>query len=70
MLKITECPVCGGKIRKVKEDWIGEYQGQKYTVPDLEYYICELCGEKIYSPEAMRKIESYSPAFKVAEPVG
>jgi len=68
MLEITVCPVCGGKVKKVKEDWAGEFKGQKYIVPDLEYYVCEVCGERIYTREAMKKIESYSPAFQVPEP--
>jgi len=69
MLKITVCPVCGGKVRQVKEDWAGEFRGQEYRVPDLEYYICEDCSERIYPHEAIKKIEAYSPAFQVAEPV-
>ena len=64
MFEITVCPVCGGKIKMVRQDWIGEYQAQKYVVPDLEYYECEDCGERIYDREAMRKIEAYSPAFE------
>ena len=62
--------MCGGKIRKIQADWTGKHLEQKYTVPDLEYYICELCCESIYPPEAIRKIELYSPAFKVTKPVG
>ncbi len=71
MLKITVCPVCGDKIRKVRQDWIGEYRGQTYVVPDLEYYICKNCDERIYDRTAIRKIEAYSPAFeKSVEPIG
>jgi YgiT-type zinc finger domain-containing protein len=68
MLEITVCPVCDGKIKKVKEDWVGEFKGKEYIVPDLEYYICEACGERIYMREAMRKIEAYSPAYHLPEP--
>jgi len=64
MKKITTCPSCGSKkIKKVKKNWKGELQGQKYTVPGLEYHECPNCGEKVYDREAMRKIESHSPAF-------
>ena len=56
-------------MRQVKEDWAGEFRGQEYRVPDLEYYICEDCSERIYPHEAIKKIEAYSPAFQVAEPV-
>jgi YgiT-type zinc finger domain-containing protein len=64
MIKITICPTCGSdKIKKVQRDWTGEFKGQAYTVPDLEFYECADCGEEVYEPEAMRKIEAYSPAF-------
>ena len=64
MKKITTCPSCGSeKIKKVKKNWKGEFQGRTYTVPALEYHECPSCGEKIYDREAMRKIESHSPAF-------
>lgn len=68
MLEITVCPICEGKVKKVKEDLAGEYRGQKYVVPDLEYFICEECGEKVYPREAMRKIQAYSPAYELPEP--
>lgn len=64
MLNITTCPSCGSEeIRKVRKRWIGEFQGQRYTVPELEFHECPECGEKIYDWEAMQKIETYSPAF-------
>jgi len=63
-LQITICPNCGSdKIRKVKQDWIDQIQGQTYIVPNLEFYECPTCGEKLYDREAMRAIESYSPIF-------
>jgi len=67
MLKITICPSCGsGNIRKVRRTWRGEFQGQRYSVPSLEFYECPDCGEKVYDREAMRKIEAHSPAFQKA----
>jgi len=64
MIKITICPTCGSdKIKRVQRDCIREFQGQTYTVPDLEFYECAYCGEEVYEPQAMRKIEAHSPAF-------
>ena len=58
------------KEHSVKTSMLGEYQGEKYVVPGLEYWECEGCDEKIYDREAMRKIEAHSPAFeKSMEPV-
>jgi YgiT-type zinc finger domain-containing protein len=65
MIKITTCPSCDSKkIRKVRRNWTGQFKGQTYTVPNLEYYECPDCGEKVYNREAMRRIEEYSPAFE------
>ena len=64
MLMITICPSCGSdKIKKVQKDWVGQFHDQSYTVPALEFYECPDCGEKIYDRQAMRKIETRSPAF-------
>ena len=64
MLTITSCPSCGSKkIKRLRRDWSGDFQGQAYTVPNLDYYACPDCGEKVYDREAMRQIEARSPAF-------
>jgi YgiT-type zinc finger domain-containing protein len=65
MIKITTCPSCGSnEIKKVRRNWTGKFRGQTYTVPNLEYYECPNCGEKVYDRQAMQKIEGSSPAFK------
>ena len=64
MIKITTCPSCSSKkIKKVRRNWTGQLAGKSYTVPNLEYYECPDCGERVYDPEAMRRIQEYSPAF-------
>jgi YgiT-type zinc finger domain-containing protein len=64
MFTITLCPSCGSdRIEQVCQDWIRQYQGKNYIVPELEFYDCPDCGEKVYDRQAMRKIEAYSPAF-------
>ena len=63
-LRIGVCPACGSdKIRRVRRDWRGEFQGRRYVVPSLSFYECPACGEKVYEPQAMQKIEAHSPAF-------
>jgi len=63
-LRITSCPTCGSaRIKRVRKKLTRNYRGQEYTVPAVEYYECPSCGEHVYDREAMRKIESYSPAF-------
>ncbi|HEY3138143.1 MAG TPA: YgiT-type zinc finger protein [Blastocatellia bacterium] len=64
-LNITTCPSCGSKkIKRVRGDSIRNFNGKEYTVPDLEYYECADCGEKVYDRDAMRKIQKYSPSFQ------
>jgi YgiT-type zinc finger domain-containing protein len=64
MKTIISCPSCGSnRIKKVRGNWQGEYQGQKYTVKNLEFYECPDCGEKVYDRNALRAIEAQSPAF-------
>lgn len=66
-LNITTCPSCGSKrIKRVRRDVTRNFKGKEYTVPNLEYYECPDCGEKVYDREAMRQIEAHSPAFKRA----
>jgi len=63
-LRITRCPNCGSdQIRLLTQDWANEFDHQVYVVPDLEFYQCPQCGERVYNREAMRKIEAYSPAL-------
>ena len=64
MIQIAICPSCGSdKIKRVRRNWTSEFQGQTYTVRNLEFYECGYCGEKIYDRCAMRKIEAHSPDF-------
>ena len=66
-LNITTCPSCGSKrIKRVRRDSTRKFEGHEYTVPNLEYYECPDCAEKVYDREAMRQIQSHSPAFNRA----
>ena len=65
--KIKNCPNCGSnKIQQVTSDIIRTYKGHSYKVPNLTFYHCSNCDEKIYDSEAMQKIEAYSPAYRKA----
>jgi YgiT-type zinc finger domain-containing protein len=69
MPKITSCPSCGSRnIKKIRRNWTGNFKGKRYTVPNLQYYECPDCGEKIYDRDAMREIEARSPAFERMHP--
>jgi YgiT-type zinc finger domain-containing protein len=63
-LSISTCPSCGSsKIRSIKGKWNGTFRGKKFTVPALEYFACPNCHEKVYPPQAMRRIQENSPAY-------
>lgn len=68
--QVSACPSCGSTtIRTVKGDWSGSYQGKPYVVKELRYFQCPRCGEKVYDPRAMRRIQAVSPAFSKADRV-
>ncbi len=48
----------------VHGEWTGEFEGQAYKVPSLDFHECPDCCEKIYDRDAMRRIEACSPAFE------
>jgi YgiT-type zinc finger domain-containing protein len=61
---VSACPACGStRIRSVRGDWSGTFKRKRYVVKDLRYFHCPRCGEKVYSPDAMRRIQAVSPAF-------
>ena len=60
---LRRCPTCGStRIRTI----VGEYQtcvqGEGVTIHDLERDECPACGEVLFSPEAMRQMETYRKA--------
>ena len=61
---ISACPACGSAgIRGVQEDLSDSHAGKRYVVRRLRYFHCAQCGEKVYDPSAMRRIQASSPAF-------
>ena len=63
-LNITVCPTCGSKqIKRVRRTLRRTFKGKPYTVPNLVFYACPDCGEKLYDHTAMQKIEAHSRAY-------
>lgn len=64
-LTIQTCPNCGSdQITRVCRDWQGKYRNQVYVVPDLAFYECPVCRERVFTPETVAKIREYSPAYR------
>ena len=60
-LKLTICPNCGNKnLKKVRKAVNGARQGKRYSAPDVEFYECPDCGERIYDPAAIGQVEEHS----------
>jgi YgiT-type zinc finger domain-containing protein len=47
----------------VKRSLVRVFRGRRYEVPDLEFYECPDCGERLFDRAASRMIEQHSPAF-------
>lgn len=70
-LTIKICPNCGSdRIAKVCRDWQGTSRNGVYLVPQLEFYECPVCNERVFTPEAVAKRRTYSTAYsKCAKPI-
>ena len=68
---VSVCPASGSRrIERLCGKWGCSYKGKPYEVAHLEYYSCPDCGEKVYPPEAMRRIQEASPGYsqRAAQP--
>jgi len=67
MLDMRTCPTCGStRLKRVRRGVRRTVGGEKYIVPAVEFHECPDCGEKLYSRQAMQKVESFRPKSKVA----
>ena len=59
MIDLRTCPTCQSpKIRKLRRTVTRLRRGKPFTVPHLLFHECPDCGEMVFSPEAMEKIEA------------
>ncbi len=67
MIDLKTCPTCGSRqIRKVCRSVARASRGRRFTVPRLTFHECANCGEQVFSPEAMEKIEAHRPKIAKA----
>ena len=65
MTSIHTCPSCGSRrIKRVCKDVVRNFKGHTYVVPDVTFYECPACAEKLYDREAMEKLEAFRPSEK------
>jgi YgiT-type zinc finger domain-containing protein len=57
---LRHCPTCGSnRIRTIRSDYRTRVRGEEVLVPSLEREECPNCGEILFGPQAMRRIESF-----------
>lgn len=62
MIHLKACPTCRSRrIKRVRRTVTRTSRGKRYTVPQLTFHECPDCGEQVYSPEAMERIEAHRP---------
>ena len=68
MIDLRTCPTCGSnRIRRVRRSVTRTFRGRIYQVPGVEFHECPHCGERVYGPEAMRKLETSRPRVAKAQ---
>ena len=69
-MDIAQCPGCGSpRIKKVTGRLRRVCEGQSYIVQDVTYHRRADCGDQVYGPEAVRRIQAESPAYQVVNSV-
>lgn len=67
MIEHKACPTCGSKrIHLVKRSLSFTSSGKPFAVPSVVFHECPNCGEQVFSPEAMNKIEARRPKRRKA----
>lgn len=52
-----KCDLCGGPVEMQEVHYAVEYAGQLYIVEHVPAKVCTQCGEKLYSPDTVSKIQ-------------
>ena len=57
MSKWKKCPICGGKIEKKLITVHQVIDNRLVIVENVPVEVCSQCGETLYTPSTMRKLE-------------
>ena len=52
-----KCDLCGGPLEDQKISYIIEFKGRLHIIEHVPAKVCLQCGEKLYSPETVEKIQ-------------
>jgi YgiT-type zinc finger domain-containing protein len=57
---ITTCPICDSKaIHKKKGTIIQTIKDRRISIPNVEHWFCENCGERLYPPFSVDLMSKY-----------
>jgi len=63
---LRHCPTCGSsRMHTIRTDYRTRVRGEEVLVPKLEREECPNCGEMLFGPQAMRRIESFRKRMMV-----
>jgi YgiT-type zinc finger domain-containing protein len=57
-MKIGTCPICGGETKEDVVEIPETLNGEMYIIKGVKAEVCLQCGERMYSSDELRKIES------------
>lgn len=52
-----KCDLCGGPVEEKEVAYMIEYKGHIHVIEKVPAKVCLQCGERLYSPETVRKIQ-------------
>ena len=53
------CHQCGGNMLKVKDSMPFWKNGKCYNIPNVAYFQCEKCGEKVFEATEAKRIDTF-----------
>jgi len=62
----ASCPLCGGRMEMKMAEVQVSYRSYTKTIK-VNAYICQKCGERIYTPEAEAKIRQVEEEMRSAD---
>jgi YgiT-type zinc finger domain-containing protein len=66
---ITQCVICGGKLRKTRQDFHYAWKGKRVVViEEVPTYVCRKCGEGYFEPDVSRALDEIAQPLIIQAP--
>jgi len=53
-----KCDLCGGIYKKELMSYTLLYEGKRIIVENVPAYVCQRCGEKLFEPDIVEKLQN------------